>query len=63
MPPPRALQRREAQRRQRERHRRHAELGIDEDIQRIGANARRDLRRPPARHVPQMIGSRGDSLA
>ncbi len=61
VPPPGALYRRKAQCRERERHGRHAELRVHENVQCVAANVRRDLRRPPSREVPHVIRARGDA--
>ena len=46
----------------RKRNRAHAELRVHKHIERVGANARRELRRAPPLTVPEMVGTRGEPL-
>ena len=61
MAPCRALDRRKLERGQRERRRIHAELRIDERVERIIAYQRRKIRGTPARAVAEFIGALGET--
>jgi hypothetical protein len=62
MAPGRTLQRRQPDRGQRHATRVHAELGIDEHVQRVAADDRDRARRRPAGHLAHDVGARGKSL-